>query len=1316
MATMDDVEIAVSLKDNISSGMGKIKNTFNGLKSAGGSALNSLANSFSMVDSVAMSALGSATGKTTNEYIMGATKTAEVNKVLIKSMGDTAAQAESMYNTIDKVTNNHLTSMQTLIPAMNAFKAATGASGATMEANADKIASFGDNVLALTGSEERAQTAMMDLSKGIKGAYASLDQYGISEEALMRTGLWSGKEDDVEGYLAAVEEVAGANDDMMNTMQGLEAKIGKAFSRSGKQIGEGMLPGLKEATQGFLALDEATGGWVTKGILIGTEAISIGAQIGGALGQISQGVGAARDAISAAKERWKSFWDGIKEGKEACEDAKEGLDKLRDAVDNSKNSDSKSSSGDLPSGKDTSKAPEVSFESDSDTPKKGKKNKYKNIEDSLDQESKDLDNVKRKSNEVSKKKSDTFKKPKTKDVDAKKLIDGDNSVKNVKSNPNKYKGVEVALENEKKGLKKVNNKVGGVKKEADILSKTTKDADKMSKSGKNLNKMGKAIPAGTGSKMATAGAEAGQTAGGLSAFSSGVMTMLVPLLQIAAVIAIMIPVVAALVAEALLFAKAIGELVKALDFKSMNLDQQIEGIKKIGQAVFELGIVMGAMTFTAVLTHMYNWVTGFGLMGDPLKKAVTEVKRIAPLLAQLGSMPISPAASTKLNMLKNSLKSLNTAFAAMGTVVGGVILGNIMTLNGLLGSFTSNLKKAKDELINAAKIIKEIENTPDIPKEATDKLKRTSESLKAVAEAMSALSDVNWDINMGNIVNMGGFFGTITSHLRDAKEEIMKAAPILNSFSGMQTIDKSVGENLKNVSEALKSAASAIKDLSSINDAMGGDGVVGKMIKLNSLVLALKTAKKALKSASTELSSLAGLPTIPDDVKIKVSKVGSTAKLVIDCLKPLTTLSNNDNLNAATITGKIQQARYAISNSATHLASLSGIANIGDDLKTKVSKVGTTAKIVIDTLKPLNEIVGQEIKSSMITSRIAQARYAISNSATHLASLNGIATVGQGLGEKLNSVGTAAKKVSTISTTLAGIPQVGEGASVKVHNSVAAIKKMITELRGLSGGGVGNVSNVLSSVRRAMKQVSVIVRSSAGSARSSGASVGRGIKNGIRSGMNGLSGAITPLVRSAMNHVKQTAQSGAKTAGTQATNAFKSSFKIANIAKQEMNYAVQAVNNGSGALAEACRRAAQNAVDAAKEGADSHSPGAIARMWGKEIGVYSVQKVNSGAANLIRTVRNISQSVVRAFGNPELMMNMGLNSNINPNNLSAYKNVAMQKASSGNNSGIQYVVFNFEEGCMQLDARNLTTKESKQILINALEGLDPIKNINIKGM
>ena len=43
------------------------------------------------------------------------------------------------------------------------------------------------------------------------------------------------------------------------------------------------------------------------------------------------------------------------------------------------------------------------------------------------------------------------------------------------------------------------------------------------------------------------------------------------------------------------------------------------------------------------------------------------------------------------------------------------------------------------------------------------------------------------------------------------------------------------------------------------------------------------------------------------------------------------------------------------------------------------------------------------------------------------------------------------------------------------------------------------------------------------------------------------------------------------------------------------------------------RRAAEEAVQAAKDGADSNSPGAIARMWGQEIGGYSVEKVKSGA-------------------------------------------------------------------------------------------------------
>ena len=37
------------------------------------------------------------------------------------------------------------------------------------------------------------------------------------------------------------------------------------------------------------------------------------------------------------------------------------------------------------------------------------------------------------------------------------------------------------------------------------------------------------------------------------------------------------------------------------------------------------------------------------------------------------------------------------------------------------------------------------------------------------------------------------------------------------------------------------------------------------------------------------------------------------------------------------------------------------------------------------------------------------------------------------------------------------------------------------------------------------------------------------------------------------------------------------------------------------------------------------------------------------------------------------------------------------------------------EGAVQLDAHNLTTQESRQIMINALEGLDMVTGIDVRG-
>lgn len=243
-------------------------------------------------------------GKSMWDAVYGNTTRAETNQILLKNMADTGKSADDLYGHIDTLTDNSLISMQSLIPALNGIKAATGANASEIDNASEGVAAFGQYVLALTGSEAKAETAMFDLSKGIKGAFASLDQYGITEDALMRTGLWSGKEDDLEGYIAAVNEVTGSTEELMGTATGLEALMGKAFSRGGKKIGNELLPYIKMALQGFLGLDNALGGWLSAGLL-GISGVVTG------LTSVLSAVGQVGNGIKMMKEGWKSLKDTV---------------------------------------------------------------------------------------------------------------------------------------------------------------------------------------------------------------------------------------------------------------------------------------------------------------------------------------------------------------------------------------------------------------------------------------------------------------------------------------------------------------------------------------------------------------------------------------------------------------------------------------------------------------------------------------------------------------------------------------------------------------------------------------------------------------------------------------------------------------------------------------------------------------------------------------------------------------------------------------------------------------------------------------------
>ncbi|KZX17474.1 hypothetical protein [Methanobrevibacter filiformis] len=260
-----------NIKSGASSMASSISQSFSSMKSNASGFMDSLDG----VQGLMAGALGGMGVNAVSDIVVNTSAKAETNKILLKNMTSTSAGAEKLYNTIDNATNKTLVSMQQVIPAINAFKASTGANEKTLNTVSPKVAQFGSYVYALTGSAAQAEGAMFDLSKGIKGAYASLDQYGITEASLMKTGLWSGKEDDVEGYMNAVNKVTGSTDELMGTFTGLQATMTKMFSIAGKKIGQYVLPVLKTMIEGFMALDKTLGGNLTLGLLVAVGALGL---------------------------------------------------------------------------------------------------------------------------------------------------------------------------------------------------------------------------------------------------------------------------------------------------------------------------------------------------------------------------------------------------------------------------------------------------------------------------------------------------------------------------------------------------------------------------------------------------------------------------------------------------------------------------------------------------------------------------------------------------------------------------------------------------------------------------------------------------------------------------------------------------------------------------------------------------------------------------------------------------------------------------------------------------------------------------------
>lgn len=1246
----EELMLTLIAKQNATDVFNQVDKSARSMSSNVCSVLSSMNDSMSNFGQIASNVVQGLTGKSALDNILGTSSKAETNKVLIKNMTETEEAYESLYDTIDKTTDSSLTSMQELIPAMNAFKAATGASDTAMESITDDMANFGAAVLAQTGSTDLAQGAMMDLSKGIKGAFASLDQYGVSEDALMRTKLWSGKEDDVEGYMAAVTEVIGSTDELMKTNQGLDALIGKSFSRAGKKMGNEILPQIKDIKNAYLDLDDELGGGLSASILLvsggldtankafwnfstavkgvrdlkdtfstlndvlrgtkeaaemannaldmGSNISQIGADVGGVtsnLGNVTKEVNVGKEAVELSPEIIEAASFANNGFGYNAESTIEEIEKYVGTVKTTE--------------KDGLKLLDEAIESQKVIG--GKKAEYSEIVKEVEKQDWGLSdaikyNISNQKSKVSKA-MDSLKSFVNEGFGTKLQ----NGLKSVSDIPSKFKNAfssfgsklgDIKADGITGNFKKIDKSLYGFIKgssetgelldDAVSISDDVTDAAKDLKNTKNIADAtegmvdGAAAVGAVAPEATAAGAGVEATAAATTTLTGAFTSMIVPLLAAAAVIAIMIPIATGLIIEAMVFLNIIQQVFAAMDFGSVDLKDNIKGIKQLAEGLAWIGVAMGAMTFTSIMTGLAVMTGGFLGITGPLQIAVDALNEAAGLL-----------------------KSFNTV--------------------GIDSSVTTNLKNI-------------------------------SESLMSVSNAMGALTWTNITTGFSNWISGALGFGSATEALGQAKEDLIEASTEINNLAGDITpIDEDKAKNIQNVCDSLASVGDAIGALRSLRDGQNWDNLFGGLMeglfgKGVDIKTALDNVQTDIKDAADALKDWE-LPDIDEKGKLgeKIKKVSDTLTSVNDAFQTLRGLRDDSNWDEW----------------------IGGIFE-GSDIKTAIGDV------VTDINEAASALSGLQLDSFGEDSKI---------------------------GDNVKNVSSALTSVSEAATTLTNLPPMDDFDSSQITTAVTNVQTAATELSKLNETTFSSdsVNSVLTNVQTALENLKTTLSGASGFSEIS-VNIGSQIISGVKTGLDPLGPEIQGKVGSAIDSAKPTANTYGKGLGSNVTNGFKSTLKLSDVMTTEMGYVKTAVDNGISEAKTAAQNGAEEIVQAFQNGINVGSPGDIARTMKQEM-LYTKDFIVGSYGYLKNSAYNAASIIVDAFGNPKLNPDSLFLNNMSWD-MGALETIISPAPHSQDN---KTVIIEVHEGAVSVDARNKTEQEARGILTLALESLDNVTNIDV---
>lgn len=1285
--TTEEIMLTVGGRDNASQMFGQIDANAKSMASSISSALSSINMGMMNLGQVTDNVMQGLTGKSAMDNILGTTSKAETNAVLLKNMlDDSAKHYDAFYERVDKTTDSSLTSMQELIPALKAFKSATGATDKEMTNITDEMANFGAAVLAQTGSTDLAQQSMMDLSKGVKGAFASLDQYGITQDALERTGYWNGDEKDVEGFMKAVQKVTGSTEELMETNTGLDALIGKSFSRAGKKIGNEFLPIIKDIKRGFIDLDNELGGGLAASMLVVSGGIDVMNQ---GFWNISTTVNGIRDL----KDGFVALKDVIKGTGDAAEAAGDAINTVSNISDMGAGAAGVAGAG-ASAAKGAGKS-EKAIEGGMDALMmadilKGEKNSQKDTAKwlkEIEKKDKTYDKIKKFNEEFAAKRaaamgggdyksalenirkdnkglSDAIKLSASSDVydDAIKEWEssGQSISEKIKSKSSNFKsritdafstirnfdfkgtlkspfaklsnffseGFGTKLQNGlQKGFSGLGNIASTIKTKfsnfgssiANIKNINVTDKLKGAFSGllgsKSVIAEGSAMMAETAVEMGTmaastgtvaaesgvvaaesaaAGAEMTAASGGVAATSAGATSlsaaftsMIVPLLALSATIIIMIPIVAFIAAEAMVFLKLLADFMQALNFDSVNLDGAVDGISQIATALAWVGVAMAAMSFAGIMTGIAVMTGGFlGIMG-PLDIAVNALKEAGKKLSEFNTVKIDESVAT-------TIQTIGTTLSAVSSAMGSLTWSNIVT------GFSN-----------------------------------------FVADVLG--------------------FSSVTDGLEQAKNDIIEASNKLNEFSGITPLDDSVANNIQNVCDSLASVGDAMGALRSIRDGQNWDDLFGQLMtglfgEGVDIQTALLNVKDDIIKASQALAQFTGISEIPEDVGTKITKVSDTLSSVNDAFQTLRSIQGDSNWDS-------------------WMEGLFG----GTDIASALDK----------------------IKTDLITA------------SQKLAELSSISEIGEDVGTKIQAVGTTLGKVSEVTTSLTSLPDMGDFDISTVTTAVTNVQNTATELAKLNettfdGSAAGTV---LGSIQTTLQSVKDTLSAASGFSEVS-TSIGSQIVSGVQSGIAPLGSSVQGAVSSAISSASGTATTGGNTLGRNVTTGLKTTLQLKSTMATEVGYALSAMTSrtqefydAGAALGRAANEGFQS-TNAINPG----SPGNLAHVMMDEVG-YILDAMKNKYSAAYNMAKGLGQTIYNGFGNPSLDMDMFTNGGtLTAEHIGALQTTISKAPDKTDNRPVTIIV---EEGAVSVDARNHTVREAQKLMITAFEGMDHITDVDV---